>query len=121
MADHMVDEGRHSGIFSLILRELWPALDDRAKCLIGDILPRFLINYLNPDLDIAYNRKILKALAFSTEEIDLILSETHPPIPTQNLKHVNPVMKNILFIIERNGILDHPPTKEAFKNSRLIS
>lgn len=120
MADHMVDEGRHSGIFSLILRELWPALDERAKCLIGAILPDFLINYLNPDLDIAYNKKILEALSFTTEDTDLIIAETHPPIPIKNLKHVNPVMKNILFIIERNGILEHAPTKEAFMECNLI-
>ena len=120
MADHMVDEGRHSGIFSLILRELWAALNSRAKNSIGDILPHFLVEYLKPDLDISYNRKILDALSFSVENIELILSETHPPIPIHNLKHVNPVMKNILFILDRSGILEHGPTKEVFKNCKLI-
>lgn len=120
MADHMVDEGRHSSIFSLILKELWHALEDNSKNLIGEILPDFLIEYLKSDLTVSYNQKILESLEFSKNDIDIILSETHVPTPIRHLRSINPVMKNIIFIIERNGILDHELTRGFFKKSMLI-
>lgn len=121
MADHMVDEGRHSSIFSLILKELWSTVDERTKNLIGEILPDFLVEYLKSDLTIAYNKKILESLEFSVADIEVILSETHIDTPIKNLRSVNPVMKNIIFIIERSGILDHEQTRNYFKKSMLIS
>lgn len=120
MADHMIDEGRHSNIFSKILQEIWKEIDEHLRLQLGKILPVFLFDYLKPDLHIEFDKKLLCKVGFQPQEIQQIIAESYPEHNAENLKMKNPIFANILAVLTRSKILEHPPTRKEFAIQGLI-
>lgn len=120
MHDHMLDEGRHSKIFEDILLITWSQLDSESKKYIGAILPDFLFEYLRPDLDIEYSRKILRALNLTDTEAEKVIEETYTEHTFKNFKEKNPVIRNIVKMLNRCNLFECNYTKEAFITKHLI-
>ncbi|OGV25767.1 MAG: hypothetical protein A3F18_05480 [Legionellales bacterium RIFCSPHIGHO2_12_FULL_37_14] len=120
MADHVLDEGRHAGIFAEILAQFWAHFSEAEKQLIGSYLPLFIKEYLNTEQQITFDRKILAALSLSSIEIDTITAETHIEYKASELKNVNPVIPNLIKLLETTLVLSHPPTRDCFHSQNLI-
>lgn len=121
MADHMIDEGRHSNIFRFILTDLWTKIDDDTKTHIGAILPHFIIDYLSHEIQVAFDKRLLSSLDFSDDDIEIIIKDTHQNHSTENLVKINPVIRNILDFIKSCGLLDHQATFQSFKDAHLTT
>lgn len=120
MADHMIDEGRHSNIFSRILQEIWKEIDEHLRLQLGKMLPAFLVDYLKPDLHIEFDKKLLCEVGFQPQEIQQIITDSYPEHNATNLKMKNPIYANILAVLTRAKILDHAPTQKEFVTMGLI-
>lgn len=120
MADHVLDEGRHAMIFSDILEMFWQNLDEESKLQIGNALPMFIREYLNTEQQIAFDRDILKALHLNENEINQVINETHIAYDPTELKNINPVIPNLLKLLERTKVLAHPATRACFIADNLL-
>lgn len=118
--DHMFDEGRHSNIFSEILSITWDSISEEEKTVVGPELTNFIWEYLNPRYQRNFNQAILESLNVSSESIDTILNDTNIDYTKKNFKEFNPIVSNIIQLIERCGLLTHQPTLSAFDNMNLL-
>ncbi|KAB8030776.1 non-ribosomal peptide synthetase [Fluviispira multicolorata] len=114
-ADHLADEGRHCGIFSELLTRLWQEISEDTKKIIGRCLPNFICEYLSRDIKIKIDRDILSKLNLECEEIERVLYDTHPEYTVESLWLINPIVKNIISVLKKSGILNHPETAQAFQ------
>jgi len=109
--EHMVDEGRHSGYFQLLLRHYWAALGEPTRTTLGGVLPVFLERFL---MDVsafqAHTRALLREIGLGAETVDRLVTEFGNR-PFERLDH--PMARNILRLFERSGVLEHAPTREA--------
>ncbi len=120
MADHMIDEGRHSNIFSRILQEIWKEIDEDLRLQLGKMLPAFLFDYLKPDLHIEFDKKLLCEVGFQPKESQQIITDSYPEHTASNLKMKNPIFANILAVLTRAKIFEHVPTQKEFAMLGLI-
>jgi hypothetical protein len=122
MADHMMDEGRHSKIFCQLLAYTWKHLDEVMRRKIIDILPNFIFDYVGNDLNKAAARVILTNLEFIRDDVDTLISDTYMSITDrkQFLRH-NPIVSNLMRVIERVGLLSEDYAKEIFYRAGLFS
>lgn len=120
MSDHVRDEGRHCVLFSELLECVWAQLPEAQKLAIGALLPAFLLDYMRPDLNIAFFREILVALGMDAEEAAAAVADAYPPMSTVEIVAVNPILGHLIGILERRGVLAHPPTHAAFLEAGLI-
>lgn len=104
MADHMNDEGRHSQLFSEVLSHLWSEIDTAQKDFFTKILPGFIKHYQTIDLHVEYNRKLLKHLNFSQNDIEVIIHDTYMKNSNNLDIKTNPVIKNLTQMFLRSGI-----------------
>lgn len=117
MADHVLDEGRHANIFADIMTFVWNNMSDDAKTTIGTMLPEFMRHYLKSDIQKEFDESILKGLDLSVEEINEIISGTYVVSCSIKLDNNNPVIKNLLSMLDRCRVFDHGPTKQAFQQA----
>lgn len=120
MADHVLDEGRHASIFAYVFDFIWKKMTVYQKDSIGVMLPEFLKEYLKQDLQKNYDKKILIALGFSSEKIDTILKDSYINACTVGLNNNNPVVANLIALLQRVHVFDHSKTKMAFETYNLI-
>lgn len=120
MSDHMIDEGRHSDIFSIILRELWQRIPETFKLKIAEILPEFIIDYLKPDLHIRFDRLLLNAVGLNDTETQQVINETYTEHSSKTLKMKNPIFENIIKVLTRARLFEHQPTKLQFEMAGLL-
>jgi hypothetical protein len=73
IADHASDEGRHHAYFRSFLKQLWPALDDAERALVGRHVPQFVHTFLAPDP--AGAESALRELGFSATDRAVILGD----------------------------------------------
>lgn len=114
-ADHTVDEGRHCRIFLEVLTHLWQEISEVDKESIGPLIPSFIYEYFRRDVKIKNDRKILSQLKLAPDEIEKILYDTHPEYTLENLRLINPIVDNIITLLQKSGVLFHESTADAFK------
>lgn len=124
MADHILDEGRHANIFHHILEFLWVYLEEDKKNIIGPYIPLYMMKYLEYTSSIQkdYDFKILSSLSLSSDEITKIMYDTyteHQYNQEPILKN-NPIILNLLQMLERSHVLEHDKTMKAFKKNKFI-
>ncbi|MGA4956360.1 diiron oxygenase [Streptomyces lavendulocolor] len=76
VADHAEDEGRHHAYFKDLLFHLWPALDDRQRRVAGDLLPRLVPAFLEPDY--AGLARGLFHCGLTREQVAQVIEESYP-------------------------------------------
>ena len=114
-SDHLADEGRHCVIFSELLSIFWQEIPEEIKKIIGPCLPNFMCEYLSREVKIKIDRDILSKLKLSEKEIETILYDTHPDYTIESLFLINPIVKNIISLLKKSGILNHLETLQAFQ------
>lgn len=115
-ADHLIDEGRHSQIFTILLKDLWHKhLPNEIKEKIIEVIPYFIKKYLDNKHEKLFANVILKNLGFSDEIVDEIIAETY--FETDLLS--NPVMLNIVELFKRTDMLNDKKLDSILKSNKM--
>ena len=115
--DHMNDEARHFGYFYALFCYTWERLSEDYKQLIGSQLGDFVTLYLNIQGEIKYNESVLAWVladkARAKIEIDKLYQgfEISPDIP---------IVKNVLNVLTKAGVLAHEAVRKGFQSNGLI-
>lgn len=120
MADHMIDEGRHSSIFRLVLRQTWARMPEEFRLRIGDILPKFLLEYTGDTLQNKFNCDLLRHFGFCQTDIETIIRETGSTSRDECIIKTNPVTHQMIDLMKIVGITEHRPTHEKFIQASLL-
>lgn len=114
--DHMNDEARHYNFFYQLLLYTWHNLSDDFKQIIGSKLGDFVKLYLNIKGEISQNLNILSwALSDSSKAEGLINQLYHGYEISPNL----PIIKNVLKVLNKAGIMSHQNVYRGFKENGL--
>ena len=118
--DHALDEGRHCGIFASVLTYLWEHITHDDRDIMSSVIPPFIYEYLKPDFQRDYNRKILTELGLAAADIDQIIYDTHIDYTPENFRLVNPIVENINKLFKRTGVFSHQKMVDSFQKSGLL-
>jgi hypothetical protein len=115
VADHAEDEGRHRNYFIKINEIVCPRLSKSQIDIIGPLVPKFILKFLNPDLAVIRNY-LTKVLAPS--EVDQVIEESFEP--TRVFQNIKITAAPTVRIFKTSGLLNNKTTKDAFRESGLI-
>ncbi|MDD2050753.1 diiron oxygenase [Pseudomonas putida] len=111
MADHLLDEGRHSMFWAHLTRIFWQSAAEPDRQCIADILPVFLEQYLTNEIQKAFDFTLIDHLpvAPSVHQAlrEEVLAMTYP------INHQHPLLGNILGFLHNSALLDSPCVQRA--------
>jgi hypothetical protein len=114
MADHLLDEGRHSGFWSRMVRIYWhTASEDDRRC-IAQILPVFIGHYLTNDIQKSFDFRLIDALQISDATRRDLKSEVAGLAFPINRHH--PLVANIVRFFRSSSLLDSPCVQSALSD-----
>jgi hypothetical protein len=111
--DHMNDESRHFSFFFDLMCDIWQRLPDDYQMSIGNQLANFIHFYLNIQSDKQFYSELLyqstKDKAYSHKMVEELYVgfEITPNIP---------IVKNVLNVLTKSGLLSHRAVQSGFKN-----
>lgn len=115
--DHMNDESRHYGYFYDLLSATWANLPHDYQECIGGQLAAFVKLYLHINSDKQFNLALAHSLFENEDKAMKIVNQLYHGFEiTPEL----PIVKNVIQVLQKTGVLDHPSVKEGFKNLALI-
>lgn len=120
MADHVLDEGRHAIFFANILEFVWAKMSESQRDCIGAILPEFMREYLRQDIQKDYDTAILRLLGMSEPDINTVINDSYINACNVGLNNNNPVIINLVTLLQRIHVLEHAKTRSAFAAYKLI-
>ncbi|WP_454875611.1 diiron oxygenase [Pseudomonas farris] len=114
MADHLLDEGRHSGFWARLVRIYWhTASEDNRQC-IAQILPVFIGHYLTNDIQKSFDFRLIDALQISDVARRALKSEVSGLAFPINRHH--PLVANIVRFFRSSSLLDSPCVQSALSD-----
>ena len=114
LSDHMLDEGRHNGIFTHVLEFFWFYLEAPTKEIIKKTIPVFIELYLDNDMQKAYDKEVLYNLNFTEESINTIIDDTYLKQDLRVLLKNNSAAKNIIKLLQRCGVMSEDEIKHFY-------
>ncbi|WP_404362943.1 diiron oxygenase [Corallococcus coralloides] len=120
MEDHVRDEGRHAVLFMNVLKLVWSEMDESARLAIGQVLPGFIREYLDPKALAGYERVVLEQLGLPAEHIERILSETYVEPALEDFRARYPLSGYLVYVLMQCDVLAHAPTREALRRFKLL-
>lgn len=115
--DHMNDESRHYGYFYDLLAYTWANLPQDYQECIGEHLASFVKLYLHINSDKQFNLELLNSLFGNEEKAAKLVNQLYHGFEiTPEL----PIVKNVIQVLQKTGILDHVSVKKSFNNLALI-
>jgi len=118
IADHASDEGRHHAFFRSFLKQLWPALDDAERALVGRHVPQFLHTFLAPDP--AGADSALAELGFSATQRATILGDVMEGWTTHTRDAHALAAAGTVRAFADVGALDLAEVRDAFEAAELL-
>ena len=115
--EHLLDEARHSIYFLHILKEAWRMMDDGSRFALTEIIPTFLSLYLGNTLQKKFDIKLLGSLNFTKAEAYQIVHDTHDGF---QLTKNHPMIKNLLILFDRAGLLQDDNLQKRLVAQRLM-
>ncbi|MNY10866.1 P-aminobenzoate N-oxygenase AurF [compost metagenome] len=111
MADHLLDEGRHSGFWTRLVRIYWhTASEDDRRC-IAHILPVFIGHYLTNDIQQSFDVRLIESLPISEGARRALQGEVSGLAFPINRHH--PLVANIVRFFRSSSLLDSPCVQDA--------
>ncbi|VVO28459.1 diiron oxygenase [Pseudomonas fluorescens] len=111
MADHLLDEGRHSGFWTRLVRIYWhTASEDDRRC-IAHILPVFIGQYLTNDIQKSFDLRLIESLPISDGARRALRGEVSGLAFPINRHH--PLVANIVRFFRSSSLLDSPCVQDA--------
>lgn len=111
MADHLLDEGRHSGFWTRLVRIYWHTAPAADRECIAQILPIFITQYLTNDIQNAFNFTLIEQLAVAEPVKQALRTQTQAmsfPISRQH-----PLVGNIMRFFGASSMLHDPCVAHA--------
>jgi len=111
MADHLADEGRHSGFWAKLTRIYWNTASEEDKRVLASIMPVFLGEYLTNEIQQGFDFALIEQLPVSPSVKAALREEVEgmsfPITPS------HPLVGNIVRFFKHSGLLDAPCMQEA--------
>ncbi|MBV6826534.1 diiron oxygenase [Pseudomonas sp. PD9R] len=114
MADHLLDEGRHSGFWSRLVRIYWHTASEADRQCIAQILPVFIGHYLTNDIQKSFDFRLIDALQISDAARRELKSEVSGLAFPINRHH--PLVANIVRFFRSSSLLDSPCVQSALSD-----
>ena len=114
MADHLLDEGRHSSFWARMVRIYWHTASAADRETIAQILPVFIGHYLTNDIQKSFDLRLIDALQVS-EETRLSLKEEMTGLAFPINRH-HPLVGNIIKFFHNSSLLDAPCVQHALRD-----
>ena len=114
MADHLLDEGRHSSFWARMVRIYWHTASVADREAIAKILPVFIGHYLTNDIQKSFDLRLIDALQVS-EETRLSLKEEMTGLAFPINRH-HPLVGNIVRFFHNSSLLDTPCVQHALRD-----
>ncbi|WP_237887061.1 diiron oxygenase [Pseudomonas sp. PGPR40] len=114
MADHLLDEGRHSGFWARLVRIYWHTASEDDRQCIAQILPVFIGHYLTNDIQKSFDFRLIDALQISDAARRALKSEVSGLAFPINRHH--PLVANIVRFFRSSSLLDSPCVQSALSD-----
>ena len=114
MADHLLDEGRHSGFWARLVRIYWHAASADDRQCIAQILPVFIAHYLTNDIQKSFDFRLINALQINDATRHALRNEVSALAFPINRHH--PLVANIVRFFHSSSLLDSPCVQTALNN-----
>jgi hypothetical protein len=111
MADHLLDEGRHSSFWARLTRIYWQAAPQAERETIARVLPVFLGQYLTCDIQQAFDLGLIASLPVDEPVRQALRDEVSALAYPINRQH--PLLGNILRFFRSSSMLDSPCVQHA--------
>ena len=117
MADHLLDEGRHSGFWSRMVSIYWHTASEDDRQRIAQILPVFIGHYLTNDIQKAFDVHLIDALQIKDATRQSLKNEMSGLAFPINRHH--PLVANIVRFFRSSSLLDSPCMQSALSDYLL--
>ncbi|PYC14094.1 aminobenzoate oxygenase [Pseudomonas jessenii] len=114
MADHLLDEGRHSSFWARMVRIYWHTASAADRETIAQILPVFIGHYLTNDIQKAFDLRLINALPVSEATRRSLRDEMAGLAFPINRHH--PLVGNIVKFFHNSSLLDTPCVQHALRD-----
>ncbi|WP_085582207.1 MULTISPECIES: diiron oxygenase [unclassified Pseudomonas] len=114
MADHLLDEGRHSSFWARMVRIYWHTASEADRECIAQILPVFIGHYLTNDIQKAFDLRLIDALPVSAAVRRSLKDEMAGLAFPINRHH--PLVGNIVRFFHNSSLLDTPCVQHALRD-----
>ncbi|WP_236188868.1 diiron oxygenase [Pseudomonas pharyngis] len=114
MADHLLDEGRHSSFWARMVRIYWHTASDADRACIAQILPVFIGHYLTNDIQKAFDLRLIDALPVNDATRRALKDEMAGLAFPINRHH--PLVGNIVRFFHNSSLLDTPCVQHALRD-----
>lgn len=114
MADHLLDEGRHSSFWARMVRIYWHTASDADRNTIAQILPVFIGHYLTHDIQKTFDLRLIDALPVSDVTRRSLREEIAGLAFPINRHH--PLVGNIVKFFHNSSLLDSPCVQHALRD-----
>ncbi|WP_024676418.1 diiron oxygenase [Pseudomonas syringae] len=111
MADHLLDEGRHSGFWARLVRIYWHTAAEQDRECIARILPVFIAQYLTNDIQNGFDFTLIEHLQVPEPVRQALKAETLALSFPVNRHH--PLIGNIVRFFKSSSLLDEPCVQRA--------
>jgi len=114
MADHLLDEGRHSSFWARMVRIYWHTANDADRETIAQILPVFIGHYLTNDIQKSFDLRLIDALPVS-DAIRRSLKDEMAGLAFPINRH-HPLVGNIVRFFHNSSLLDTPCVQHTLRD-----
>jgi hypothetical protein len=111
MADHLLDEGRHSGFWARLVRIYWHTASASDRVIIAHIMPTFIAQYLTNDIQKAFDFTLIGQLPVTDTVRQALKDETQAMCFPINRHH--PLVGNIVRFFRTSSMLEDVCVQEA--------
>ena len=114
MADHLLDEGRHSSFWARMVRIYWHTASAADRETIAQILPVFIGHYLTNDIQKSFDLRLIDALPVNEATRRSLRDEMAGLAFPINRHH--PLVGNIVKFFHNSSLLDTPCVQHALRD-----
>lgn len=114
MADHLLDEGRHSGFWTRLVRIYWHTASADDRHCIAQILPVFIGHYLTNDIQKSFDFRLIDALPTNDATRHALKNEMSALAFPINRHH--PLVANIVRFFHSSSLLESPCVQTALSD-----
>ncbi|SEN64824.1 P-aminobenzoate N-oxygenase AurF [Pseudomonas sp. ok272] len=111
MADHLLDEGRHSGFWSRLVRIYWQGASEADRAQIARVLPVFIGQYLTHEIHAAFDIHLIEQLEIGASIKHALKQEVGALTYPVGRRH--PLITNILRLFTNSSMLDSACVRHA--------
>lgn len=111
MADHLLDEGRHSSFWARLVRLYWAGAGEQDRDCLAAILPVFIEHYLTNDIQKRFDASLIEQLPV-TAKVRAALAEEATAMAFP-IGHQHPLMANIQRFFAHSGMLESNSVQTA--------